>query len=105
MLQDTFTADGAFSHAFKAYQLPICNNDPFARDQNHEKKHHPPSSIASVFQVSCSMQALTKFPAPSQDQFSNPAGLDNLLRLVMKLPHLLGGADSLSQPTSKSHMA
>ncbi len=55
MLQDTSTADGAFSHAFKAYQLPIFRNDISARDQNHEKKHHPPWSIASVFQVSCSM--------------------------------------------------
>ncbi len=32
MLQDTSTADGAFSHAFKAYQLPTFSNDLFARD-------------------------------------------------------------------------
>ncbi len=31
MLQDTSTADGAFSHAFKAYQLPTFSNDLFAR--------------------------------------------------------------------------
>ncbi len=55
MLQDTSTADGTFSHAFKAYQLQAFSNDLFARDQNHEKKHHTSSSIASVFQVSCNM--------------------------------------------------
>ncbi len=59
MLQDTSTADGAFSHAFKAYQLPIFGNDMFASDQNHEKKHHLPSSVASVFQVSCSLSLFT----------------------------------------------
>ncbi len=55
ILQDTSTADGAFSHAFKAYQLPIFSNDISACDQNHKKKHHLPSSIAYVFQVPCSM--------------------------------------------------
>ncbi len=31
MLQDTYTADGAFSHAFKAYQLQAFINDILAR--------------------------------------------------------------------------
>ncbi len=37
-------------------KLISCNhllNDIFARDQNHEKKHHLPLSTAAVFQVSC----------------------------------------------------
>ncbi len=64
MLQDTSTADGAFSHAFKAYQLQAYSNDLFAHDQNHEKKHHLPWSIASVFQVSCNMIVTLGLSAP-----------------------------------------
>ncbi len=56
MLQDTSTVGGAFSHAFKAYQVSTFSNDLFARDQNHEKKHHPPWSIASVLQLPCCMR-------------------------------------------------
>ncbi len=44
-----------FLMLLKRIQLPTFSNDLFARDQNHEKKHLLPSSIASVFQVSCSM--------------------------------------------------
>ena len=46
-----------FLMLLKRIQLPIFSNDLLARDQNHEKKHHRPWSIASVFKVSCSMGA------------------------------------------------
>ncbi len=49
-----------FFMVLKRIQLPTFSNDLFARDQNHEKKHHLPLSIASVFQVSCSMPYLSK---------------------------------------------
>ncbi len=47
--------------------VPTFSNDLFARDQNHEKKHHPPWSIAFVFQVSCSMHIYRKRPCEPVD--------------------------------------
>ncbi len=38
-----------FLMLLKRIQLPTFSKDLFARDQNHEKKHHLPSSIASDF--------------------------------------------------------
>ncbi len=40
-----------FLMLLKRIQLPTSSNDLLAREQNHEKKHYLPLSIASVFKV------------------------------------------------------